>query len=182
MKVKNLAMFVVFMIATSAVSLEGNSKVELFLKDNCINCHNEKKRKGKVRLDNLDYDISKHDSVYNWQDILDVLNSGEMPPEDEPKPKTEDLTFVIGKISENLNSAQKRLAATGGVIKMRHLNKREYFGSIKDLFGIELPSNSLPDDVAAHFDTDGTHQYFSSRNLQSFQSIAKKIITSRLNV
>ena len=75
------------------------------IKNNCIDCHNEKKQKGKIRLDNLDYDISKHSSVYRWQDILDVLNTGEMPPEDEPQPKAEELTFVIGSVTEKLKLA-----------------------------------------------------------------------------
>ena len=156
-------------------------KLKEFVKNNCIDCHNEKKKKGKIRLDNLDYGISKHDAVYMWQDILDVLNTGEMPPEDEPQPKAEELTYVIGKVTENLKSAHKKLAATGGVISMRHLNKREYYGSMKDLFGADLPKDVLANETSPGFDTNGSFQYFSLRHLENFQAIGRNVVSNYLD-
>ena len=176
LKIQGSALALIFLVQLYSGAADLNIKD--FITSNCVDCHNEKKHKGKIRLDNLDYSISKHDSVYMWQDILDVLNSGEMPPEDEPQPKKEELTFVIGKVTENLKIAHKKLAATGGVISMRHLNKREYYGSIKDLFGADLPQDVLADDSSAGFDTNGSHQYFSLRHLENFQGIARKLVAN----
>ena len=53
-----------------------------FLENNCIRCHGEKKQKGKLRFDQLDFSISDKDEALHYQDVLDVLNSGEMPPEE----------------------------------------------------------------------------------------------------
>lgn len=72
--------------------------IHRFSEKYCFSCHNEKKQKGKYRLDNADFTFNTHASVYQWQDILDVLNTGEMPPEDEERPSDEELSTVIGEI------------------------------------------------------------------------------------
>lgn len=51
-----------------------------FLSECCTSCHGEKKQKTKLRFDQLDFGISDKDKALQYQDILDVLNSGEMPP------------------------------------------------------------------------------------------------------
>ncbi|MDF1860798.1 MAG: DUF1588 domain-containing protein [Verrucomicrobiales bacterium] len=151
-----------------------------FLETHCVKCHGEDKQKGDIRLDQLDFQIKEHSAVTEWQDILDVLNTNEMPPEDETQPPTEELTFFIGAITDNITSAHKRLAATGGKISMRHLTKREYLGSMEDLFGIELPRTLLPDDVSGEFDTIGADQFFSLKQYENFYKAGKEVIGKNL--
>ena len=112
--------------------------IQKFVNKYCIDCHGEKKSKASVRFDNADFKFEKHASIYFWQDTLDVLNVGEMPPEDEKQPSNEELKNVIGEITVNLQIARKKLEATGGVISMRHLNRREYAGSIQDLLEFQF--------------------------------------------
>jgi hypothetical protein len=147
-----------------------------FAKQYCFDCHNDKKQKGKVRLDDVDFTFSTHESVYRWQDVLDVLNTGEMPPEDEKQPTKAELTEAIGTITEQLDHARQRLAATGGVISMRHLNRREYSGSIRDLFNADLPTDKLPQDPPEGFDTDGSQQFFTANHYAMYHSVAERIV------
>ena len=49
------------------------------------------KQKGETRLDTLSLEITNSDTALHWQEVLDVLNLGEMPPDDEPAPSTEEL-------------------------------------------------------------------------------------------
>ena len=152
-----------------------------FMEKYCITCHNEEKEKGGLRLDTLNYQVNEHESVYEWQDVLDVLNAGEMPPKKEPlKPDNDEISKVIAQITDRLVMAKRRLASTGGQIKMRHLNKREYFATIKDLFGFEPQSNYLYDDAAPHFDTNGNDQFFTSSALENYLEIGEKIALDNL--
>ena len=57
-----------------------------FFESNCIKCHGPKKQKGSIRLDDLPSEIGDAAAAQRWQDVLDVLNLSEMPPEDETQP------------------------------------------------------------------------------------------------
>lgn len=148
-----------------------------FLKDNCISCHGEKKQKGKLRFDQLDFSISDKDEALHYQDILDVLNSGEMPPEEEEQPAKAELEGVMAELTEGLFEARKRLASTGGRVEMRRLNRREYAATIRHLFGFEPPATRLPpDDDTENFDTVGRRQHFTSEHLDHYYELAQEIL------
>lgn len=57
-----------------------------FLQEYCLNCHGEEKQKGDRRFDHLDLNFDNEDTAFEWQEILDMVNLGEMPPEDEEQP------------------------------------------------------------------------------------------------
>src|SRR5687768_1659892 len=73
-----------------------------FLAANCNRCHGEKKQKGELRLDTLSRDFAGGGSAGHWADVMDRISSGEMPPEEEDKPKTEDVTRVVEWIAGRL--------------------------------------------------------------------------------
>ena len=57
-----------------------DSKHRTFLNKYCIECHNEKKTKGKVRLDEaFSFDIKTVRDADQWQKILEAINAEEMP-------------------------------------------------------------------------------------------------------
>lgn len=168
------------LLSHSVAFAKDEQAIKRFIQNHCAKCHGEEKQKGSMRLDQLDAELKESAAVTAWQDVLDVLNTGEMPPEDETQPSSNDLTLVIGAITANIQSAHKRLAATGGVIKMRHLTKREYFGSMKDLFDIDLPQNAVPDDVSDDFDTIGANQFFSLKQFDNFYKAARDVVQKNL--
>ena len=141
----------------------------------CSRCHDDKKQKGDFNFEHVDFGFSTHDSIYHWQDILDVLNTGEMPPEDVKQPQYAELTKVIGEITDKLHIARNKLAATGGVITMRHLNRREYSGSIQNLFHADLPTDALPTDIPEGLDTNGKEQFFTSNHYFMYYNTATEI-------
>lgn len=151
-----------------------------FFRSHCVKCHGPRERQSGVRLDQLDHNITDQAILTSWQDVLDVLNTGEMPPEEQKQPAQKELSRVIGIITQNIADAQKRLAATGGVISMRHLTKREYLGSIRDLFGGDVPSEILPADIAGGFDTNGSEQFFSLKQYENFYKAGKGVVERTL--
>ncbi|MEY5010181.1 MAG: hypothetical protein RLZZ253_1320, partial [Verrucomicrobiota bacterium] len=77
-------------------------KHRAFLKDNCLNCHNADKQKGKVRLDDISFSLDAVQKADLWQKILNAVNSGEMPPEDEKQPERGQKTEFLAALSETL--------------------------------------------------------------------------------
>ena len=64
------------------------NKLEPFLEKNCFRCHGEKVQKGKMRLDTAKFKPTDPDSYDFWQNVLDLIASGEMPPKKEKGART----------------------------------------------------------------------------------------------
>ena len=96
-----------------------------FIGKNCVRCHGPEKQKGKLRLYTLALAIPDNTTAQRWQDVLDVLNAGDMPPEKEPQPAAAELTAVLGALTDGLKLARRRLSDQGRESTVRRLNRRE---------------------------------------------------------
>jgi hypothetical protein len=160
----------------SATPLSKNV-LEPFLKEHCIRCHGPKKQKGKVRLDNVSYRIENNHQAEVWQDVLNVMNFSEMPPEDEPQPETKQFSKVLSSLSQSLFDARKRLTENGREVVMRKLNQREYANTIFDIFGLRIPKDMIPtDENIERYDTIGSHQFFSDDQFNKYFELGKMIV------
>src|SRR5258708_39184723 len=65
-----------------------------FFAQHCSKCHGEKKKKGDLRVDTLPMDFNSPKIMGNWEEIMNRVNSGDMPPEDEDRPKPEDIARI----------------------------------------------------------------------------------------
>ena len=95
-------------------SVKIDSQVTSLLEKYCVRCHGPKRQKGSLRLDHVSNMISDETVALQWQDILDVMNLSEMPPEDSKQPTKEELTNTLEKLTGNLVEARKRLTDSGG--------------------------------------------------------------------
>ena len=151
-------------------------KLRPFLDTYCIRCHGPDKQKGQVRFDMAAWNVRTVDEAQRWQDALDQLNGGDMPPEDEKQPTNNELSEALDSLTGALLQARKRFTDHGGEIKMRRLNRREYSLTIRDLFGFEVALVDIPEDgEIATFDTVGAEQYFSSAHFEKYYELGKKI-------
>jgi len=96
------------------------------LKENCRSCHGEEKQKGKFRVDDLPFSITDLATAERWQKVLNQMNSGEMPPEDEKQPAKAAKTDFLDDLSNVMVAARRNLSDRNGLITMRRLNRREY--------------------------------------------------------
>lgn len=148
-----------------------------FLKQHCVRCHGPKDPNGQVRFDEVAWGITNNDSAQRWQDVLDILNAGDMPPEDEPQPSIAELARVLDSLTGTLITARKRLTDNGGEIAMRRLNRREYANTIRDLFGFQISADRIPEDNEAEtFDTVGADQFFSSSHFDKYLTLGREIV------
>lgn len=153
---------------------EGN---QAFLKAYCIECHNEKKTKGKVRLDNIPLVIKDQHSAKRWQDILDALNGGEMPPEDEKQPESIEKADFLDNLANEMVVIRQKLGDQHGRITMRRLNRREYYNTLKSLIGADIKVSELPADTTnEHFDTDGANMFMSSHQFEQYLALGREAL------
>ncbi|NNE92074.1 MAG: DUF1592 domain-containing protein [Verrucomicrobiales bacterium] len=139
--------------------------VKPFFEAHCIECHGPEKQKGKLRLDTLEADFGSNDTLGTWIEVMDNINLGEMPPEDEPVPKVEDIASVARWIAAEIRHAEKSARSTGGKVLMRRLSRTEYTNTIRDLLHLKFLPNESPKDLLP---PDGT--------LDGFDKVSKALL------
>ncbi len=155
------------------------------LKEHCQGCHGAERQKGKFRVDDLSFSLSDLPTADRWQKILNVLNAGEMPPEEEnPLPRTLKTEF-LDELSNTMVAARRTLSDQRGVITMRRLNRREYRNTLRGLLGADINVSELPADAGAPgpevvFDTVGSNLFMSSNQLEQYLSLGKDALEDAL--
>ena len=148
-----------------------------FFEAYCLNCHDAETEKGKVNLEDLSFDLDTLQRAERWQKVLNAVNSGEMPPENKKQPTPEHKTEFLGLLSKELVTARRILSDSGGVITMRRLNRREYENTMRDLLGVAINADDLPDDeTPGSFDTSGKSLFFSSDQFEQYLAIARRAL------
>ena len=168
--------------AAPEATILDSKKLQPFLENYCIECHGPKKQKGQIRFDQTDWKIIDNDTAQRWQDVLDQLNGGDMPPFDaDEHPTNDEMAAALDSITGSVLTARKRLTDHGGEIKMRRLNKREYAATIRDLFGFDVSLHDIPDDgEIATFDTVGEEQFFTSAHFEKYLELGREVATTAL--
>jgi hypothetical protein len=154
-----------------------DDKHRAFFKGNCLSCHNAEKQKGKVRLDNIPFTVDSVEQADLWQKVLNSVNAGEMPPDDEKQPQPEAKTDFLEALSQTLVTARRVLSDSGGKIVVRRLNRREYANTIRDLLGVQIDVSNLPPDSGnGTFDTVGSSLFMSSDQVEQYLTLGRQAL------
>jgi len=147
-------------------------KHRALFKEHCVSCHDAEKQKGKFRIDDLSFTITDIETAEKWQKVLNQMNSGEMPPEDEKQPANAAKTDLLDDLSNAMVAARRTLSDQNGVITMRRLNRREYKNTLRELLGVEINVAELPSDTGTGgFDTAGQNLFMSGNQFEQYQSL-----------
>ena len=142
------------------------------LSQHCQGCHGEEKQKGKFRVDDLPLQIADAHTAERWQKVLNAINSGEMPPEEEKQPEARVKTDFLDDLSNVMVAARKSLGDQHGVIALRRLNRREYHNTLRDLLGVEMDVSELPSDTGGtRFDTVGASLFVTSNQIEQYEAL-----------
>ena len=152
-----------------------------FLKNYCFKCHGPEKQEAHRRFDQLLPAITKLEELESWQEILDQLNLGDMPPEKEKQPAKTEVLAVIKSITESIAEAHPRLAGKGQHTALRRMNSWEYRHTIGDLLGLNIsawnPTENFPPEVKVDgFDNIGAGLVTSGLLLNHYLSAAAQAI------
>ena len=105
-----------------------------FFANHCIKCHGGDKVKGKVNLKeigNIKEFLAKPELI---RELIEVLDSGDMPPEDEPQPDPASRTALLAPLKSLLRVAAKATEAKPN--PAQRLNRFQYNNTVRDLFSL----------------------------------------------
>lgn len=160
----------------AAIEKRFQNDVRPLLKKHCVRCHNVDERTSGVRVDHLDGKLADR-NLKLWKAILRLVESGEMPPEDEPQPTKQERKRLAEWIRGSLNAARSRQTAKNGTI--RRLTVAQYRNTLRDLLGLEdnltevLPADGVSKDG---FLNNGQTLQLSPLLIEAYFDIAEKAL------
>ncbi|MCB9922151.1 MAG: DUF1592 domain-containing protein [Planctomycetaceae bacterium] len=128
--------FIVCASIFMAVSASAAEPFEAFLEKHCVRCHGPQKEEGDIRIDRLSRDFKAGVDSHHWAEALDKLNSGEMPPEDEPQPTQDEIAAFVTNLDSRLKEGRAARMATRPAVSHYRLSRKEYQNTVYDLLGV----------------------------------------------
>jgi len=152
---------------------------QAFFEQHCIRCHGEDKQKGKLRLDGEAWDRTEENKTELWQEVIDRIDSGEMPPEEEPRPLANERSDILSHMRTLLSKTTAN--AKPKQVTLRRLNRVQYRNTIRDLLLLDLtvddPTEAFPaDDKLEGFDNLGEALQMSDFLLRQYLKVARRLV------
>ena len=97
--------------------------------EHCLTCHEGETAEAGLDLSALGRDLSDPENLRRWVLVHDRIQSGEMPPEAEPRIDTALKREFLDSLSNDLNLAQRQR----NDVVLRRLNRVEYENSVRDV-------------------------------------------------
>ena len=101
------------------------------VREHCVKCHGKNgKTKGKVNLLNFKSTSDLNGDIDLLQDIIDVIDTGDMPPEDEPGLKPDIRESAVAELRDLLKLGLAK-RATFAKTPIRRMNRFQYNNAVK---------------------------------------------------
>src|SRR6185295_5346059 len=153
---------------------------DAFLEKHCISCHGPKKEKGDLRIDQLSRDFKVGTDAHHWAEMIEQVNSGEMPPKKEKKPAQEEIAAFVTSLDARLKEGRAaRMAARPAVAHYR-LSRKEYQNTVYDLLGVRYDPakpGELNEDTLWHgFERIGSQLTLSASHVDRYYRAAGMVL------
>ncbi len=121
------------------------------LQESCLACHSTKKQKGDLDLERFHTVAAIKQEPSVWQEVLEQVSSGEMPPKKETPLSPAQKQLLLTWVQSTLDEIALATAGDPGPVIMRRLSNMEYTYTMRDLTGVESldPVREFPVDGAA---------------------------------
>jgi len=163
-----------------AVEVGAAEAFEPFLQTYCIACHGPEKEKGDLRIDRLSRDFKLGADTHHWAEIIEKVNSGEMPPKKEKKPTKEEIAAFVTSLDSRIKEGRaSRMAARPAVAHYR-LSRKEYQNTVYDLLGVRYDPTKpgeLNEDTLWHgFERIGSELSLSPSHVDRYYRAAELVL------
>jgi len=153
---------------------------DAFLEKHCISCHGPKKEKGDLRIDQLSRDFKVGADTHHWAEVIEQVNSGEMPPKKEKKPTQEEIAAFVSSLDARIKEGRAaRMAARPAVAHYR-LSRKEYQNTVYDLLGVRYDPakpGELNEDTRWHgFERIGSELSLSPSHVDRYYRAAELVL------
>ncbi|MDB6116267.1 MAG: hypothetical protein JWO08_48 [Verrucomicrobiaceae bacterium] len=164
-----------------------DSLIKPFFAQHCNKCHGEKKQKGDLRLDDLIVNFDSPKIMGHWEETMNRINSGDMPPEDEKRPNPDGVArvadWIVGQLREGEVAKQ---SSASEKVAFRKLSRDEYANTIRDLLGVTFEpkgASGLPEDPDwKGFEHIGSVMTLSPAHVEKYLAAADAMLDEALSI
>jgi mono/diheme cytochrome c family protein len=154
---------------------------DAFLEKHCIACHGPDKEKGDLRIDQLSRDFKLGPDTHLWAEVIEQVNSGEMPPKKEKRPSQQEIADFITTLDSQLKEGKAaRMAARPPVAHYR-LSRKEYQNTVYDLLGARYDPaapGELNEDTLWHgYERIGSELTLSPSHMERYYRAAETVLS-----
>ncbi len=158
----------------------GAEPFEAFLAKHCIRCHGSEKEEGDIRIDRLSRDFAAGVDTHHWAETLDKVNSGEMPPQDEPQPTQDEIAAFIVNLNARLKDGRAARMAARPAVAIYRLSRKEFQNTVYDLLGVRYDPTKpgeLNEDTLWHgFERIGSELSLSPSHVDRYYRAANIVL------
>ncbi len=150
-----------------------------YLAKYCFQCHGPDQQKADLRLDQLDPDMIHGSDMDMWQEVLDLTNVSEMPPEEVKQPSNQERQVLVDALTAELRQAMEARRSTGGRNILRRMTAYEYNNTLRDLLNLDLryATDLPPEGVAKEgFKNNSGVLGTSALHIEYFERIARSAL------
>lgn len=156
-------------------------KVQAYFEKHCVNCHGAEKQKGEFRIDTLSKKVG-FENTPQWLEIMERINSGEMPPKKEKvRPSADESAKVVEWLAARMKDGESARMAARGRVSYNRLTRDEYVNTVRDLIGVNYDANDpgafLEDPEWHGFERIGSVLTLSPSNIEKYLGAAETILT-----
>jgi mono/diheme cytochrome c family protein len=178
--IASAALLLAVNFATARAALAAEPSFEAFLEKHCIGCHGPEKEKGDLRIDQLSRDFNLGADTHHWAEVIEQVNSGEMPPKKEKKPTQEEIAAFVTSLDGWIKEGRAaRMAARPAVTHYR-LSRKEYQNTVYDLLGVRYDPakpGELNEDTLWHgFERIGSELSLSPSHVDRYYRAAELVL------
>lgn len=144
----------------------------------CRECHSAEKMEGELDLTRFKTLADVRKGAKAWQKVLEMLDTGDMPPKDAKQPTDAERALLKTWVREYLKVEAKAQAGDPGPVVLRRLSNVEFNNTVRDLTGVDLrPTREFPADNAAGegFTNTGNALVMSPLMVTKYLDAAKEI-------
>ena len=174
----SIALFL--LLLCSAGAMPAAEPFEAFLKTHCVRCHGPEKEKGDLRIDQLSRDFKVGADTHHWAEVIEQVNSGEMPPNKEKRPSQAEIASFVTSLDARIKEGRAaRMAARPPVAHYR-LSRKEYQNTVYDLLGVRYDPTKpgeLNEDTRWHgFERIGSELSLSPSHVDRYYRAAELVL------
>lgn len=161
-----------FCLSSQEAESQRLDRIDAFLSQYCLDCHDEVTAKANLDLASLDFGQANY---HTWSTTFDRVDDVEMPPVDKQQPSVEQRDQFLADIAAALAELEVAQRKNNGRATVRRLNRSEYEHSLQDLLALPYLSirESLPPEgTAGGFDKSAEALDFSHVHASRLSEVA----------
>jgi mono/diheme cytochrome c family protein/transcriptional regulator with XRE-family HTH domain len=165
---------------TAPIPARAAEPFDAFLDQHCIRCHGPEKEKGDLRIDKLSRDFKTGADTHHWAEVLEQVNSGEMPPKKEKRPTQDEIANFVASLDARIKEGRAKRMASRPPVTHYRLSRKEYQNTVYDLLGVRYDPTKpgeLNEDTLWHgFERLGSELSLSPSHIDRFYRAAGTVL------